>query len=60
MIYYCEAKRLTEETNVLHEVDHIIPIAKGGKRRRRQRLQSIAMSQNRKKHTKIVDVIRRC
>lgn len=28
--FYAEAHRLTRETGILHEVDHIIPIAKGG------------------------------
>ena len=27
---YQDAKRLTEETGVQYEVDHIIPLAKGG------------------------------
>ena len=27
---YKEAERLTEETGVIHHVDHIIPISKGG------------------------------
>ena len=51
---YCEAKRLTEETNVPHEVDHIIPISKGGKHHE-DNLQIITMSENRKKHTKIME-----
>ena len=29
--YYCEdAKRLTEETGIPHEVDHIWPVSRGG------------------------------
>jgi len=51
---YCEAKRLTEETGIPHEVDHIIPISKGGKHHE-DNLQIITMSENRKKHTKIME-----
>ena len=51
---YCEAKRLTEETNIPHEVDHIIPISKGGKHHE-DNLQIITMRENRKKHTKIIE-----
>lgn len=28
--FYKEAERLTEETGIIHHVDHIIPISKGG------------------------------
>jgi 5-methylcytosine-specific restriction endonuclease McrA len=28
--FYREAERLTEETGIIHHVDHIIPISKGG------------------------------
>lgn len=51
---YCESKRLTEETGIPHEVDHIIPISKGGKHHE-DNLQIITMSENRKKHTKIME-----
>lgn len=51
---YCEAKRLTGETGIPHEVDHIIPISKGGKHHE-DNLQIITMSENRKKHSKILD-----
>lgn len=51
---YCEAKQLTKETNVPHEVDHIIPISKGGKHHE-DNLQIITMSENRKKHNKIME-----
>jgi hypothetical protein len=30
LFFYKEAERLTEETGVIHHVDHIIPISKGG------------------------------
>jgi 5-methylcytosine-specific restriction endonuclease McrA len=52
---YCEAKRLTSETNIPHEVDHIIPISKGGKHHE-DNLQIITMSENRKKHDKILEL----
>lgn len=29
-LFYAEAKRLTRETGIRHEVDHIIPLASGG------------------------------
>lgn len=51
---YCEAKRMTEETGIPHEVDHIIPISRGGKHHE-DNLQIITMSENRKKHSKILD-----
>lgn len=51
---YCDAKQLTEKTGIPHEVDHIIPISKGGKHHENN-LQIITMSENRKKHTKIVE-----
>ena len=50
---YCEAKRLTEETNIPHEVDHIIPISKGGQQHE-ENLQIITMSEYRKKQNKVV------
>lgn len=49
---YCEAKCLTEETGIPHEVDHVIPISKGGKHHE-DNLRIITMSENRKKHNKI-------
>lgn len=51
---YCEAKRMTEETGIPHEVDHIIPISKGGKHHE-DNLQIIPMSENRKKYNKIME-----
>jgi len=50
---YCKAKRLSEETNVPYEVDHIIPISKGGKHHENN-LQILAAIENRKKHNKIL------
>ena len=50
---YCEAKQLIEETGISYKVDHIIPISKGGKHHE-DNLQIITMSENRKKHNKII------
>ena len=52
--FYKKAVRLTEETGIPHEVDHIIPISKGGKHHE-DNLQIITMRENRKKHTKIIE-----
>lgn len=51
---YCKAKELTEDTGIPYEVDHIVPISKGGKHHE-DNLQIITMSENRKKHTKIME-----
>jgi 5-methylcytosine-specific restriction endonuclease McrA len=51
---YCRAKRMTMETGISQEVDHIIPISKGGKHHENN-LQIITMSDNRKKHNKIIE-----
>jgi hypothetical protein len=51
---YCEAKRLSEKTGIRYEVDYIIPISKGGKHHENN-LQIITMSENRKKHSKIME-----
>jgi 5-methylcytosine-specific restriction endonuclease McrA len=51
---YCKAKQLMEETGISYEVDHIIPISKGGKHHE-DNLQIITMSENRKKHNKIIE-----
>jgi 5-methylcytosine-specific restriction endonuclease McrA len=45
---YAEAKRLTEETGIPYEVDHIIPICKGGLHHP-DNLQVITQKENRKK-----------
>lgn len=51
---YCEAKIISKETGIPHEVDHIIPISKGGKHHE-DNLQIITMSENRKKRNKIME-----
>jgi len=48
---YLEAKRLSEETGIPHEVDHIIPIAKGGKHHE-DNLRVITQHENRTKGSK--------
>lgn len=50
---YCEAKRISKETGIPHEVDHIIPISKGGKHHE-DNLQILTASENRKKGNKII------
>lgn len=46
--FYAEAIRLTEETGIRHEVDHIIPICEGGMHRP-ENLQVLPWLENRKK-----------
>lgn len=46
--FYAEALRLTEETDIQHEVDHIIPICEGGMHRP-ENLQVLPWLENRKK-----------
>ncbi len=50
---YEECRRLSVETGVPHEVDHIIPIAKGGLHHQ-DNLQILTMSENRKKGSNIL------
>jgi 5-methylcytosine-specific restriction endonuclease McrA len=50
---YEECRRLSVETGVAHEVDHIIPIAKGGSHHQ-DNLQILTMSENRKKGSNIL------
>ena len=50
---YEECRRLCVETGVIHEVDHIIPIAKGGLHHQ-DNLQILTMTQNRKKGSNIL------
>lgn len=52
--FYRKAVKLTEETGVLYEVDHIIPISKGGKHHE-DNLQILTAIENRKKYNKIME-----
>ena len=49
-IYY-KCKQISEETGILHEVDHIIPIAKGGLHHQ-DNLQILTKIENRSKGSK--------
>ena len=49
--FYIKARRLTEESGIRHEVDHIIPISKGGKHHE-DNLQILTRSENRRKAAK--------
>lgn len=51
--FYILAKKLTEQTGIPHEVDHITPISKGG-RHHENNLQILTQAENRKKHNKDV------
>jgi 5-methylcytosine-specific restriction endonuclease McrA len=50
---YEECRKLSVSTGIPHEVDHIIPIAKGGLHHQ-DNLQIITMTENRKKGSKIL------
>lgn len=50
---YFTARQMSIETGIKYEVDHIIPISKGGKHHQ-DNLQIITMTENRKKGSKIV------
>ena len=50
---YSECRRISQETGIPHEVDHIIPIAEGGLHHQ-DNLQIITMSENRKKGSKLL------
>lgn len=52
---YLEARKITEETGIPHEVDHIIPISRGGKHHENN-LQIITSTENRRKGNKIIGV----
>lgn len=47
-LIYSECRRISEETGIPHEVDHIVPIAKGGLHHQ-DNLQIITQEQNRRK-----------
>lgn len=49
--FYIKARRLTEESGIRHEVDHIIPISKGGKHHE-DNLQILTRRENRHKAAK--------
>lgn len=53
--FYEEAKRLTLATGVKHEVDHIIPVSKGGLHHQ-DNLQVLPWLENRAKGAKIMDM----
>lgn len=50
---YTECRKISVETGIPHEVDHIIPIAKGGLHHQ-DNLQIITMTENRKKGSTIL------
>jgi 5-methylcytosine-specific restriction endonuclease McrA len=51
--FYKEAERLTEETGIIHHVDHIIPISKGGLHHQ-DNLQVLTKEENLSKGNKIL------
>lgn len=53
--FYDESKRLTELTGIKHEVDHIIPISKGGLHHQ-DNLQILIWIENRKKGARILKI----
>jgi hypothetical protein len=50
--YYAEAQRMTRDTGIPHEVDHIIPISKGGLHHQ-DNLRVITMTENRSKGNRV-------
>jgi hypothetical protein len=54
--FYINARMLTEKTGIPHEVDHIVPIAKGGKHHQ-DNLQILTQEQNRRKNCKLCSEI---
>lgn len=55
--FYNDAKRLTDETGIKHEVDHIIPVSKGGLHHH-DNLQVLTWIENRKKGAKIATTVK--
>jgi 5-methylcytosine-specific restriction endonuclease McrA len=51
--FYREAERLTEETGIMHHVDHIVPISKGGQHHH-DNLQVLTATENLKKGNKLL------
>jgi len=51
--YYREAERLTEETGIIHHVDHIVPLSKGGLHHHNN-LQVLTKEENLKKGNKLL------
>jgi 5-methylcytosine-specific restriction endonuclease McrA len=49
--FYVRAKNMTKESGIPHEVDHIVPISKGGKHHE-SNLQILTQTENRRKHNK--------
>ena len=52
--FYAEARRLTRETGVRHEVDHIVPISKGGLHCQTN-MQVLTKAENRRKSDDLSD-----
>ncbi|MCP4763387.1 MAG: HNH endonuclease [archaeon] len=52
--FYTDARNLTEQTGIPHEVDHIIPLSKDGLHHQ-DNLQVLTAKENRQKHNKIID-----
>ena len=57
--FYDEAKRLTQEIGIKHEVDHIIPVSLGGLHHQ-DNLQILPWIENRKKGNKLLEVKNEC
>ena len=53
--FYVEAKRLSVETGIKHEVDHILPISKGGLHHQ-DNLQVLPWIENRKKGSTVAEI----
>ncbi len=57
--FYTEAKRLTELTGIIYEVDHIIPLSRGGLHEP-YNLRVITLKQNRQKGNKLDNKLKDC